>query len=261
MQKKKKTRNESPKFYEMDGALRAYSNRSIVLAGIMSLIALIAVVGFFLVRLEPATVIRISSDGEASVIIPYQTGKAHFLPSVLAASAPPPPTENDKQHFIKTFLYRYLTYDPHTLSHNWADAMNQVTADLRRTALRDMEKNNTVGTLEGEDASSTFKLSRIEASKEEPMNYAVFGVRTVRRVTNESESIDQMVEEYHVHLKTIDRSTDNPSGLVIDEYWSNQLEGEKRAAVLADSVLGTTPSGAINDALHSLASPGGGQQP
>ena len=75
MQKKKKTRNESPKFYEMDGALRAYSNRSIVLAGIMGLIALIAVVGFFLVRLEPATVIRISSDGEASVVIPYQTGK------------------------------------------------------------------------------------------------------------------------------------------------------------------------------------------
>lgn len=261
MQKKKKARNESPKFYEMDGALRAYSNRSIVLAGVMGLVALIAVAGFFFVRLEPPTVIRIGSDGQASVISPYQTAEAHFLPSVLAARASPPPTENDKQHFVKTFLDRYLTYDPHTLSHNWADAMNQVTVDLRRTALAHMEKNNTVGTLEGEDASSTFKLSRIEASKDEPMDYAVFGVRTVRRVINESESIDQMVEEYHVHLKTIDRSTDNPSGLLIDEYWSNQIEGEKRAAVLADSVLGTTPSGAINGALHSLSSAGGGQHP
>jgi hypothetical protein len=80
-------------------------------------------------------------------------------------------------------------------------------------------------------------------------------------VTNESESIAQLVEEYHIHLKTIHQSTDNPSGLLIDEYWSNQIEGEKRAAVLADDVLGTTPSGAINGALHSLTSAGGGQQP
>jgi hypothetical protein len=260
MQKKKKTRNESPKFYEMDGALRAYSNRSIALAGVMGLVALIAVAGFFLVRLEPPTVIRIGSDGQASVITPYHTAKAHFLPSVLAANAAEP-DELTKQGFIKIFLNRYLTYDPHTLSHNWADAMNQVTVDLRRTALADMEKNNTVGTLEGEDASSAFKLSRIEASKDDSMNYTVFGVRTVRRVTNESESIAQLVEEYHIHLKTIHQSADNPSGLLIDEYWSNQIEGEKRAAVLADDVLGTTPSGVINGALHSLTSAGGGQQP
>jgi hypothetical protein len=33
------------------------------------------------------------------------------------------------------------------------------------------------------------------------------------------------------------RSSDNPSGLLIGEYWSKQIEGEKRDAVLADSTL------------------------
>ena len=36
---KTKLGNETPKFYEMDGALRAYANRSIVLAGIMGIVA------------------------------------------------------------------------------------------------------------------------------------------------------------------------------------------------------------------------------
>ena len=62
-----------PKFYEMDGALRAYSNRSLLLAGVMSLVALVAVVGFFLVRMQPPTVIRVNDEGEAKVVSPYGT--------------------------------------------------------------------------------------------------------------------------------------------------------------------------------------------
>ena len=60
----------------MDGALRAYSNRSLVLAGIMSLVALIAVAGFLFVRMEPPTVIRIGSDGQASVLTPIRRCQA-----------------------------------------------------------------------------------------------------------------------------------------------------------------------------------------
>ena len=45
MKTRTKLSNETPKFYEMDGALRAYSNRSMVLAGVMGLVALIAVAG------------------------------------------------------------------------------------------------------------------------------------------------------------------------------------------------------------------------
>jgi hypothetical protein len=104
-----------------------------------------------------------------------------------------------------------------------------------------MEQNDTVGKLEDEQGSSTFKLSDIEASKDEPLTYTAFGVRTVRSMNNEHELINQLVEEYHIRLINIERSADNPSGLLIGEYWSKQIQGEKRDAVLADSTLaGTT---------------------
>src|SRR5258708_3395879 len=87
MKAKSKVKNEPPRFYEMDGALRAYSNRSIVIAGVMGLVSLVAVVGFLFVRMEPPTVIRVNSQGEASVITPYRAAKARFLPSVIAAAS------------------------------------------------------------------------------------------------------------------------------------------------------------------------------
>ena len=147
------------------------------------------------------------------------------------------PDEYEKQAFVKNFLMRYLNYDPHTLSRNWADAMNLMTVNLRRTALTSMEKNNTVGTLEDEQSSSAFKLSHIEESKTEPLTYTAFGVRTVRSLNNERELTSQLVEEYHVRLVNMERSADNPSGLLVGEYWSQQIEGEKRDAVLADGAL------------------------
>lgn len=235
---KDKVKNETPKFYEMDGALRAYSNRSIVLAGLMGLVALLAVSGFFFVRMEPPTVIRVGSDGQASVLSPHQGVKAHVLSPILTArSSVASPDEFEKEAFAKNFLVRYLNYDPHTLSRNWADAMNQMTVNLRRAALTAMEKNDTVGKLEEEQASSTFRLSQIEESKSEPLTYTVFGVRTVHSLSNEHEQINQLVEEYHIRLINMERSADNPSGLLIAEYWSKQIEGEKRDAVLADSAI------------------------
>src|ERR1700744_6599673 len=101
----------------MDGALRAYSYRSAVSAIGMGLVALVAVVGFLFVRMEPPTVIRVNKDSEPTVISPYGSSKGRFLPSVLAAAAPgAAPDEYEKEAFVKTFLVRYLNYDPHTLS-------------------------------------------------------------------------------------------------------------------------------------------------
>jgi hypothetical protein len=115
--------------------------------------------------------------------------------------------------------------------------MNQMTVNLRRAALASMEKNDTVGKLEEEQASSTFRLSHMEESKAEPLTYTAFGVRTVHSLDNQREQINQLVEEYHVRLINIERSAENPSGLLIGEYWSKQIEGEQREAVLADNAI------------------------
>ena len=238
-----KNHQREPKFYEMDGALRAYSNRSIAIAGLMGLTALIAVMGFFFVRMQPPTVIKVDSSGQAQVVSPYGAN-AHrgLLPPVLASARTVGPDEYEKQAFIKQFLGHYLSYDPHTLGQNWADAMNMMTSNLRHTAIQQLQKDNTVGKLEGEQAMSTLKLSSLEPSKENPLTYEAFGVRTIHRMVNEHEISDKLVEQYHLRLVSMERSADNPDGLLVGEYWSRQIEGEKR-----DAVLGAMPGAESED--------------
>jgi VirB8 protein len=222
-----------PKFYEMDGALRAYSNRSLALAGLMGLTALLAVMGFFFVKMQPPTVIRINNEGDAQVVSPRGAGaRRGILPAVLASARSAEPDEYEKQAFVRQFLGHYLSYDPHTLGQNWADAMNMMTSNLRHAAVSQLQKDNTVGKLEDEQAMSTLKLSSLESTKEAPLTYEAFGVRTVHRMNNEHEISDKLVEQYHLRLVSVERSSENPDGLLIGEYWSKQIEGEKREAVL-----------------------------
>jgi hypothetical protein len=259
MARNKELKYSTPRFYEMDGALRAYANRSIVVAGVMGLVALIAVAGFLFVKMEPPTVIRVASDGQTSVVTPNRVAPAHLLPTAFAARGNTvAPDSLEKDAFVKGFLTRYLNYDPHTLSQNWAEAMNSMTVNLRKTALSQLEKNNTVGKLEDEQASSAFKLSHLEEDKNEPLTYRAFGVRTVRTVNNQRETTQQIVEEYHVRLLNVERSADNPSGLLIGEYWSKQIEGEQRNAVLLDNAINEKDSGGLPTEV--AATDGGAQQ-
>lgn len=57
-----------PKYYEADGALRAYANISIWAAVIAGVVALVAVGIMIFIRLQPPTVIRVLPNGEASVV-------------------------------------------------------------------------------------------------------------------------------------------------------------------------------------------------
>ena len=190
-----------PKFYEMDGALRAYANRSLVIAGVMGLITLTAVVGFLFVRLQPPTVIKVDNTGQAQVVSPYGAGKRRgLIPAVLAGARSAGPDEYEKQAFVKQFLNHYLTYDPHTLGQNWADAMNMMTGNLRHVAINQLQRDNTVGKLEDDQALSTLKISNLEASKDDPFTYQAFGVRTVHKMVNDHETIAKLVEQYHIRL-------------------------------------------------------------
>ena len=56
------------RYYEHDGMLRAYANRSMVLAMVFGVIALGSFAFAVYVRLQPPTVIRVDSEGEATVV-------------------------------------------------------------------------------------------------------------------------------------------------------------------------------------------------
>src|SRR5712692_5576834 len=145
------------RYYEHDGALRAYANRAMVLAFLCVPTALLALGFAVYVRLQPPTVIRVDEDGQALVV-----GKAKPQLSV-TQGAGSEPTEFEKRAFVRLFLERYLNFSPSSVSRNWAESLNMMSANLRRTAYAGMQKENTIGKINDDQTASEFQLRSLEA--------------------------------------------------------------------------------------------------
>ncbi len=227
--------DESPKFYEADGALRAFSNRAIIISVIACIVALIAVAGFFVVRLQPPTVIKVSPTGEALVVSPNGSIRSSLTPgalqNVVAAEAP---SSFEKEAYVRAFLDHYMNYDQHSLPKNWSDALNMMTANLRHMALQQMQKNDAVGKLQDEQARSESRLTGVEVSKQDPLVYTAFGVRTLHHMNGNSEAVDEIVEAYKIRLALSERTAKNPTGLYIAEYSATQIHGEPKTPQFED---------------------------
>ena len=225
-----------PKYYEADGALRAYANISIWAAVIAGVVALVAVGIMIFIRLQPPTVIRVLPNGEASVVGSDGSIKTTTSPSTLSAIAnDQAPTRYEKENYVRTFLDRYLNYDAHSIAGNWSYALNMMTGNLRNLTLAEFQKSDTVGKYESEHVRSVFKLAQVQTSQTDPMLYTVTGVRTVSRLTGgETEDVDEIVESYNVRLAEFDRSALNPAGLLIAEVTETQIHSESKQVKATD---------------------------
>ena len=219
------------RYYEHDGALRAYANRAMLLAFLSIPTALLAVGFAVYVRLQPPTVIRVDENGQAAVL-------GQVKPSIsVTQGVPAEPSDFEKRAFVRQFLENYLNFSPANVSRNWADSLNMMTGNLRRTAFAGMQKENLIGKIDDEQTSSNFQLRSLDASKDEPLTYTAFGVKEVHHIHDHNETIDKVVSEFHVRLVVEKRSDRNPSGLLIGEYWERPIEGEKRDWVLQQAGL------------------------
>jgi hypothetical protein len=229
------------KYYEHDGQLRAYANRSMLMAGLFGVIALISVVFAIYVRLQPPTVIRVAADGEASVIGGQAAGRsvAAGLLSVLAAaqSGDVPPTDIEGRAVVRKFLESYLRYTPTSVDKNFADALNMMTQNLRIYSLNQLRDQDLIGKIKDEQITSSFKIRLIEPIPGQPWAYQAFGVKEVHRIRNKSEFTDRIVGKYHVRLIQDRRSERVPSGLLVAEYREEQMVGEKDIGLLQASGL------------------------
>ena len=60
-----------------------------------------------------------------------------------------------------------------------------------------------------------------------PLTFTAFGVKEIHRLKNKQETTDQIVGRYNVRL-ALDRRTEyNPSGLLVADYWEQQMVGDK----------------------------------
>ena len=215
-----------PKYYEVYGAEIANGNRAWVLGGLMSLIALVAIVFAIVVRLQPPTVIRIGPNGEAS-IVGSQT-KGH---SVSAASTGTDDFLN--QAFLKRFLRGYLNYTPSNVDERWTLSLNMMTRNLRGLTMKKMKDDNTRQKIDDEQIQSTFHLREVSPVAGEPLTFVVYGVKDVHHLKDGSETTDHFVNEYRIRLIADRRTEANPDGLWVAEYSERSIDGERRDQVLA----------------------------
>ena len=229
------------KYYEHDGALRAYSNRMLWFGIFASMIAFVLAMLFFYVRVQPPTVIRIAANGEAAVVGgPTQTENNPLsVVAALASSKPSgaPPSDIEGRAVVRKFLENYLTYTPATMEKNWADALNMMTSNLRTLTLSQMRDDDIVSKVQDDSITSAFRLRSIEPVKGQPWTYVAFGIKEVHRVHKSVESTDRLVTQYNIRLLQTDRSERVPNGLLVAEYGEHQMVGERDNGLSQASVL------------------------
>src|SRR5205085_362555 len=220
------------RYWEHDGALRAYANRAMLLAFLCVPTSLAAVAMAFYVRIQPPTVIRVDSNGEANVV-----GKNAPAKSVAVAQGANREADDlERKAFVRLFLERYQNFSADTVSRNWADALNMMTANLRRVTFDAIEKDNTIGKIQDDQITSVFHIAGgIQPSKDDSLSFTVFGVKEVHRVHDHGEATEKLVGNYHIRLITEKRSEQNPSGLLIAECAEQLIDGERRDSILHDS--------------------------
>lgn len=228
------------KYYEHDGALRAYANRMMWFGISAVMISFVLALLFFWVRVQPPTVIRIAANGDATVVSgaansPRELG---FMNALAASSAPgEQPTDIEGRAVVRRFLENYLIYTPTTMEQNWANTLNMMTHNLRTVTLNQLRDQDIVSKVQDEQITSTFRLRSLESVKGQPWTYVGFGVKEVHRIHNKIESTDRLVARYNVRLLQTERSERVPSGLLVAEYGESQMVGEKDNSLVQSSVL------------------------
>jgi hypothetical protein len=214
-----------PKYYEMDGALRANANRAWLLAFLTIPIALLAIGLAVFVRSQPPTVIRIGPNGDASVLGKPAKGA---VTDIATAGT----DQFLDEAFVKRFLTSYLNYSPADVDDHWASSLNMMTRNLRAYTLKAIADDNTRGKIDDGQIQSALHLREIEAVGGEPLTYLVYGVKDVHHLTNGTETTDHFVNEYRVRLIADKRSDVNPDGLWIADYSERPIDGERRDRIL-----------------------------
>lgn len=247
---KRKQRSELPeraqlsKYYEMDGALRAYANRMAVLGLTCGGLAAVSLGLFAYVRLQPPVVIRVDQAGEAVVVAGdtvkvgrgfLATTKASPNSGEAGASAP---SDVEGRAVVRKFLMTYLTYTPANVERQYADALNLMTLNFRTLTMNKFREDDTLGRIKTDSITSSIRIRSIEAVTGMPWVYQVFAAKEIHRLTSQRiEQTEKMVCRYQVRLVFAGRSQWQPTGLLVGEFWEQQMVGERDIDLEQKSVL------------------------
>ena len=229
---KRKQRSDLPekaqmaKYYEMDGALRAYANRMAVLGLASGAVAAISLGLFAYVRLQPPVVIRVDQAGEAHVVggDTVRVNKGVLLAGTASAA----PTDVEGRAVVRRFLQTYLTYTPANVERQFADALNTMTLNFRTLTMNKLREDDTLGRIKADSITSSIRIRSIEPVAGQPWVYQVFAAKEIHRITSQRiEQTEKMVCRYQVRLVFAGRTQFQPTGLLVGEFWEQQMVGER----------------------------------
>jgi hypothetical protein len=237
---KRKQRTELPekaqlsRYYEMDGALRAYANRMAVLGITCGILAVGSLALFAYVRLQPPVVIRVDHTGEATVVAGDTVRVGKGLLTTLKASADSgettgsAPSDVEGKAVVRRFLTTYLTYTPANVERQYADALNMMTLNFRTLTMNRLREEDMIGKIKADSITSSMKIRSIEAVPGMPWVYQVFAAKEVHRLNSQRiEHTERMVCRYQLRLVYAGRSQTHPTGLLVGEFWEQQMVGER----------------------------------
>src|SRR5216684_4607596 len=194
------------RYYEQDGKLRAYANRAMLLTTLFAIVATGALGFAVVVHLQPPTVIRVDSAGNATIVgrparINPDPATSLVLASQIGADATEvAPTPLEGKAVVRRFLEHYLAYAPESVDRSFAESLNMMTTNLRTFTLNKLRDEDTVGKIKDDHIISDFRIRTIEREKDAPWAYVAFGVKEVRRIHNGTETTDRIVGRYNVRL-------------------------------------------------------------
>lgn len=212
-------------YYEKDGALRAYANRVVILAGILVVAVVVLAAIVLVTRSKPPIIIRIGPDGQASVISP-EGGKVNknLITNVRVSEAP---TEIEKKNYVISFVNMYWGYDEHTLPDHWSKALNMMTRNLENDVYGKMTAEDTVGTLQNFHAKSDVTITSIENDQADPLVFHVLATRIdMNSKDGKYYSAEKKAESYTIRLVETDRSIADPDGLLVSGFKRDEISSE-----------------------------------
>ena len=222
------------KYYEMDGALRAYANRMAVLGLLCGSAAVIALGLFAYVRLQPPVVIRVDQAGEATVVGGDTVRLSRGLVPPVQAQVNPgngtgsTPSDIEGRAMARRFLSTYLTYTPANVERQYADALNMMTANLRRSHHEQISRGRHA-------RKNQNRLHHVEHqdSLDRARSERAVDVSDFRRERNSPAqgAADRADREDGVPLSGasgVQRpNAATANGSLVGEFWEDQLVGER----------------------------------
>jgi hypothetical protein len=148
------------------------------------------------------------------------------------------PTDVEGRAIVTRLLSAYLTYTPANVERQYADALNLMTVNLRTFTMNRFREDDALGKIKAESITSSIKIRSIEPVAGMPWAYQVFAAKEIHRVTAQRiEQTEKMVCRYQVRLVYSGRSQQHPSGLLVGEFWEQQMVGNRDTSLNQESAL------------------------